>query len=310
MTTHDEVGKLLENIHTNFWEYDKETHKPTNELGIRDFSSFLVCKKPLPLNSTILKDFLGSEDNIKPHLLTEKYHANFAFDDSFFSADKDKVFNNEYMFVALNVADRKNGDTSAWSNFHDQTMINNTYRLYLELNEDYCFRGCYITDIIKNTIDSNSGNVKRNFFLSESKKLSLTRLDGDEKRAEKLLQWDQEDEAKAMAKNKIYRRQYSTLASALRGVENNRDVFYKSAALFVAECHAIRPKKIVVFGDTAHEALKQMLVTEVFKNDEYVTNLVKHRVKIIHYAYLKKFSKWVSEESPAVAKLIDESNAV
>lgn len=245
MTTHAEVKDLLENIHTNF--FDSATGK---ELKVHDFSSFLVCENPLPINPVILHDFKGHEADIKPTELLKRYQPDFTFKKSFFNEEKDQPFNNKYMFVALNVAARaEENDISEWCNFRDTKLPTNTYKLYLELNNDERFRGSYITDIIKNVVDSDSGNVSQNFLASGKQALS----------------------------------------------ENNEKVLGKSAAVFMEECHAVQPEKLVLFGGTAEKVVVKMLKNGLFKNDDYVTDLIKNHKTITHYSYVRAFDEWINK---------------
>ncbi|MFM9596970.1 hypothetical protein ACKI1O_47345, partial [Streptomyces scabiei] len=69
---------------------------------------------------------------------------------------------NKYMFLGLNCAKRKNLASTDWSMFHDIELPLNTYKLAFSLN-DTNFRGCYITDVLKDTIKSSSTIIRNNY---------------------------------------------------------------------------------------------------------------------------------------------------
>ncbi|MFL2028088.1 hypothetical protein [Loigolactobacillus zhaoyuanensis] len=304
MTPHEAIRQSLESIRTDFWELDPKTKQPVRELKLHEFASFLACERPLPLNATILRDFAGQA--IKPKALGEKYQPDFDFSSTFFTDDQ--PFNNQYMFVGLNVAARTGAaDTREWWNFHDKKLPTNTFKLYLELNQDERYRGCYITDVIKNTVDSDSANVGQNFFFTKSKKLSFIQPVSDQQRAAKLFEWDKNAAATALATDQPYERLYASMADALQEVVTNHEVFNKSARLFVAECKAINPEKIIVFGDTAKEALTQMLATTAFDNEPAVRKLVENCAEIRHYAYRKNFNAWITEYAPKAITDVEDT---
>jgi len=302
------IGK--DGIDTGF----KDEHN--NKIGIDSFASFLITKNELKSNATIQDFFKDKKENFTPtdivknkqfkkesfdfpenedddkHFLSES----FKFPDNFFNSDED--FNNEYMFVGLNVAERA-GDTdySNWGNFRDVKNPTNTFKLYTQLN-DSKFKGCYITDIIKSVIDSDSGNVMRNFFIKSNEinngELSLLKYpDEDDKadsqRANKLASWqnsyykEQRSEeykkvgelmgfiSETYMKDKTlkepyqYKFNYTKKLTGQQLLAQNKDILKKSIDCFVSECLIIHPKMLVVFGKSADRVLEEMAKSPLFK---------------------------------------------
>lgn len=173
MTTKNEIKNQLLAVHPT---------TPLDKLLLSDFSSFMAYRQvrdltrpnhPFLTNQLLRQDFpnrISSTDKnrVGPIELVDHYQLDFDFDPNFFN---DEPFNNNAMFVALNVAARDNQSNAAtaWQNFHDQTRVANTVYMYLETHEDQRFAGSYITDIIKNVTDSNSQNIGTDFFLTGKK---------------------------------------------------------------------------------------------------------------------------------------------
>lgn len=284
-----EIKKQLDLIEIPFkGENDKK-------LYMHNFSSFLSCITPLPSNAKILSDF-NNTDNITISQLGPMAHGklkenakypetNFSFDDS------EQSFSNEFMFVALNFSERLDAEKShgaPWSNFHDKTKPANTYKLYLQIN-DSSFKGSYITDVLKDVVASNSNDIDRQFFLS-NKKYSI--LDNNiEKLANKYIQ---------LKKDKQYSFEYEC-----DKVKYNQQRFNDCAEIFVKECRITRPKRLIVFGTKAEAALKKMLETTAFQNDNYVTTLVNHLVEVEHYSKTGKLFPWLKTYP---RKLLNETN--
>ncbi|MQS98608.1 hypothetical protein [Companilactobacillus halodurans] len=275
------------------------------------FGSFLVCEKGLPDNEQIKKDF--EQDDIKPNKLREKYDLDLKFKEDFLtdSGEGQNKFNRDFMFVALNVAARANEQlVTGWKNFHENPINNkrdqNMVKLYLQIN-DPKFRGCYATDVIKRVVDSDSSNVANDFFASRKKDKSLIFVDDskklDEKRAKQYIAWDKAKQAKS----KKGTRKYHDLDESpdvrknnievFKAIEDNREIFQKSANIFVEEWKIIQPKHLVLFGGTARKLLVSMKETDAFKKYPELCQLVDDSIGVYHYSYFGiNFEKWFTTQ--------------
>jgi len=314
MATNEEIKNQLMAVHTNFHINESE---PTmvNEIKMDSFGSFLTYKKRLPNNDVIRNDY---RDELLPELkkgesqflqnnLIKKYDYDFNFNEDFF--DEDGEFNNDFMFVAMNVAARP-GDfsTKGWKNFHDQgtKRDQNMLKMNLELN-DLKFDGCYATDAIKKVVDSNSSNVNHDFFASSNKiKFSFANHDdnmNDDLRAKQYVEYDNNDAIAAEkyaeknnTKNKYVKR-FDSVEDAKNSVQNNRVIFYKSANVFVEEWKIIQPKQLVVFGGTLQGLLERMKDTDVFKQYPELCKMVDNCIQITHYSYRKNLKDFYNDYS-------------
>lgn len=304
MTTNKEIRNRLLAIHTNFHEDENE---PTmvNEIQMDSFGSFLTYNHKLPDNETIRDDYehelseeLGKgESKFLPNNLFDSYHYDFTFNKNFFGTEGNNEFNNDYMFVAMNVAARPGKfSVSNWNNFHDQEGIKrdqNMLKMNLELNNDR-FKGCYATDAIKKVVDSDSSNVSNDFFVSSDAKFSFANNSKDMDDDQRALEYIRLDEQAAERSKKYakehgtvdkYVRRFANEAEAKRAVKENRIIFYKSANVFVEEWKAVQPKQIVTFGGTSTGLLKKMEETEVFKQFPELCEKVNNCKQITHYSY-------------------------
>lgn len=294
MTAISDIRDRLLAIDTNIDNPDYEkgkldkNGKPVPEyLTMDNFGSFLACKKGLPSIDKLqeLADEYG--DEFKPNLLREKYHLDFSFDESFFN--EESPFNNNFMFVGLNAAargeDKKNkkgeltkGDSlSNWKNFHDKKNFANTCKMYVQLSEsesEPIFKGCYITDLLKNKVDSNSNHISRDFFLLSNEDISFANKNADEnERLKKYNEWYGSDDDNDMSKL----------------IKSNEDVFKNSVDIFIQECDVIQPKNLVIFGGTAYKALKRFAQTDAVKeydkdHKNKISDLFKNAIWLEHYA--------------------------
>ena len=335
MTTKKEIRDRLLAIHTNFHINENE---PTeiNEIKMDSFGSFLTYTKRLPRNEEIKKDF---EDQLKPELkkgesgflqtnLVEKYDYDLTFNEDFFSEDdkdeKKNQFNDNAMFVAMNVAARPGKfSVAGWKNFHDQedrVRDQNMLKMNLEVN-DPMFDGCYATDAIKKVVDSNSSNVKNDFFAggrnSELVKYSFTNHDesmNDNLRAEEYMKLDEQaardsaNQAKRRGTTDKYVKRFETEKDALEAVRKNRVIFYKSANVFVDEWKAIQPKRIIAFGGTTTALLENMLDTEVFKQYPELCKMVEDSIQITHYSYRLNLKDFYNKYSSELMNKINETS--
>lgn len=330
-----------------------------NKIGIDSFASFLDTEEKFPTNGEIRSHFKVKEydpdkkkdksesdkkenrlksSDIKRELFPREGKSlkeSFSLSHDFFD---DKDFNNDYMFVGLNAAFRSGKESySNWKNFHDTSLSANTYKLYIQINADEeinpknRFNGCYITDIIKSVIDSNSGHVIRNLFITSNEDISFFNHPEstpvlDAKRVGKLALFQCQDEKalvtdmlKKMADDyKKGEREYSEGRYQLKEhkklddeelkilSENNRDNLDKSLDIFISECLAVRPKQLVVFGGGASTVIDKMIDSQYFKDkldniyrttnlptDFDVLDLLSHRkCEVTHYSKRMNFEDW------------------
>jgi len=295
------------------------------EYSIDNFSSFLITQNELISNDSIqsffdnkkftptdifenrndlfkekLRDYSENKKINQKHFLEES----FKFPDHFFNSGKD--LNNKYMFVGLNVAERAGvNDYGNWGNFRDVKMPTNTFKLYTQFN-DLKFKGCYITDIIKSVVDSDSGNIKRNFFLPEKagvpNKLSFLKYPGindelDSQRVAEYTKWQYKyyNDKRAVEYKKVadlmnlisetfikdetqdikesYELHYVKRLTGEQLLEKNRDIIEQSVKCFVSECLAVHPDRLVALGESANSFLIEMGDSPLF--NDYVDELAK-----------------------------------
>ncbi|CAJ1199402.1 hypothetical protein CPR19088_GLDEOEPO_00694 [Companilactobacillus paralimentarius] len=288
----NEVRDRLLNIDTGF----EKAGKDDGDYTIDNFSSFLYTKKEFPTNKDIKNHI---KDSFNPMSINKKIEGEenkgfFSKNDLEFSNDffDDSDFNNKFMFVGLNAAERVGkSDYSEWKNFHDIKKPTNTYRLYIQTNNDM-FKGCYITDIIKSFTESDSGHVMRNFFigddfsfLKDKKVTSETEIKA--KRIEKLAMSQFKDEASNVRKffsgiiNKAkndgkdcisdydskYKFEVASVESLNNIINENQNILNKSMDCFIQECLAVKPDYLIVFGKDAELILKEMSESSLFKEN-------------------------------------------
>lgn len=287
------IGK--DGIDTGF----KDEHG--NKIGIDSFASFLTTKKSFPSKKDILSEFTNKKTKVVKNFKPKDFEKNlfpegsFDFNENFFD---DNEYKKDYMFVGLNAADRAGvKDYSNWKNFRDTDSPTNTYKLYVQVIEEK-FRDSYITDIIKSVIDSDSGNVMRNFFIESNEinngELSLLKYPdeddkADSKRANKLASWQNSYykkqrseeykkvgelmgfisetymEDKTLKEPYQYKFNYTKKLTGQQLLAQNKDILKKSIDCFVSECLIIHPKMLVVFGKSADRILEEMAKSPLFK---------------------------------------------
>lgn len=285
----NEIRDRLLQINTGFYDESGQDYKVDN------FSSFLITKGNFPSNEDISNHI---KNNFKPSSIGRKNKAKGTNEKGFFKKEdlifpeeffNDDNFNNNFMFLGLNAAERAGkSDYSGWKNFHDIKKPTNTYRLYIQTN-DSIFQGCYITDVIKSFIESDSGHVMRNFFIGDDvsflkneKLTSKLRVE----RVEKMAVAQFKDESSNVKKffNKVnkmtnsdewieqinkyndYEFKVATVESLENMIDENQKILKKSINCFIKECLAIRPQHLVVFGNDAEMILKEMSQSVLFKN--------------------------------------------
>jgi|GEM_PF-5231385 len=162
--THIDIATALADVNTGFTDANGQT------LHLDAFGSFLACRRPLPANETILRDFDGQESEIKPSTLGRlkdgfspeaRYDADLTFNPEFLSTEAQTPFNHRYMFVGLKTAGRQ--AAANWGNFHDLTVPTNTFKLYLQVNHPE-FVGSYMTDMLKLTADGESVDITKQYL--------------------------------------------------------------------------------------------------------------------------------------------------
>lgn len=165
MPTNKEVFEKLEQIRTGFFIPDKNGTERSVELRVHDFSSILAFKK-LPSNEKIKQLVKKQHQELKPKKAIKCANINFEVDDTIFTDEnkRDLPFNSNFMFVGLNLAFRPDiyQEDKKWYQFHDTKIIRPMFNLATMTNHER-FRNCYITDILKNVVDSNSNNVKGDY---------------------------------------------------------------------------------------------------------------------------------------------------
>ncbi|MDV7718523.1 hypothetical protein GA840_01315 [Pediococcus ethanolidurans] len=338
-----EVIRELKKVHIPFTDKDgnplndnQTTHE--NCVTLAQYASFLLYKNNYYQNK-VLTDNQIRHDKRKKALTPKKLYNAFDPDLDFTvpqeSNLENKKFNNNAMFLALNISERPfQGDNNdPWFMFHmnphDKDKSSNhdeSYRgwdtnmiySYLEFHEDETFEGCYITDLIKETVESNSAKVNQNFFLPST---SLSYKKGAKSKPTKayyaLVNWQKNadnasqeleilshtgrynlvtDTTKKLQKmgkalykqiqkdkNKINSEE---LQKTIKEIEKNRDKFEQSAQVFHDEYEIIRPKHLIVLGKNAQWALLRMLDVPVIKDDPELVELIRKHISAPHYSGL------------------------
>lgn len=287
----------------------KESLADKKGLSIDHFASFLATDPKMPSNDELRKFF--ADDKVKEYKPTKMYDyfgiKRLTFDNNFIKDNLSEPFNNKFMFVGLNVAARPNktGDIlSNWQNFHDSEYndnnITNTAKLYVQVN-DPKFYGSYVTDAIKKVIESNSGNIEQDYFLSSNFDLSFGQADYDVYKGQAS---DSEKELVARKDQKRIKKYTGDDAGkdvqAKQQLQNNKEVFFQSADIFLAEMKAISPEHLLIFGKTAYHALQRMKDLDEFKKIAKYTNLIDDATVLKHYAgYDATFEKWFKDQPSA-----------
>jgi len=285
-------NKVRDNLHKIETGFDKAGDE-SGSYTVDNFSSFLYTKEDFPINTDIEEHIKNNftpmsinkrdeeKDNEKKDDKGFFLKDNLVFSDKFFDNND---FNNNFMFVGLNAAERA-GETnySGWKNFHDTKKPTNTYRLYIQTN-DKIFKGCYITDIIKSFTESDSGHVMRNFFIGNDLSFlkdedSTSKAEVKAKRIEKLAEWQFKDETSKVRqffrkikdgdiyKYNDYKFEVNKVESLIKTVDENKDILTKSMDCFIQECLAVEPKHLVVFGKDAEVILKEMSESNLFREN-------------------------------------------
>lgn len=289
-------------------------------VDMSQISSFTTCVHDLPSNEQIKRDFpdlskvkpltLGphgntKKDAFKPSKNTHYTKTDVAFPFPFKEPnvynpdrnlktekfpnffDSDDLINDEFMFVSLNCAKREtdgvNPQEHDWQMFHDTSKhYDKTYRLYLEINQKR-FKDCYITDALKNTIETNSKKIQKQFIL----------------KSKSWFQLKPEDALKA----------------------KNKETYILSLKMFISECTIIQPKHLIVFGNYASDVLKMMKKDIENQQKElatapqilsYVSQLIDNRVVFDHYSTQKILSvqEFINKSEHELWPRVDKSKPI
>jgi len=299
VSTKKEICEQLEKVDTKFSIKD-----PSKKLRLTDFASFLSFKN-LPSNEKINTE-VTSHHNKKGEKvkMTPKNAVKYAGVDLNVSdsVDDDSEFDRKYMFVGLNCAVRKNNyNHEKWHQFHDQEQISHTFDLAAMTNREE-FAGSYITDILKNTLDSKASSVGENFLVKMESKNPGIFLSGDikvlseERSRLDALRYNRDVKAN---NNRKKPRDSSTITPARSSEELEESVkeyqkaYKNSADLFIKECEIIKPEQLIVFGDTAKIVMDNMLKAKMFDKSAFVKKLVEEAIETTHYSKQGKGTKTV-----------------
>lgn len=340
MKTNAEIAKEIDNIQVTLG--NDEGRKP----HMHEISSFLTYKKvtvddKLLTSARLLSDFPKDDLVPTPTNLLTHYKlkvTDLDFDESFtdFSEEKGKSeFNNSAMFIGLNISNTANSQELAdqkddWYMFHTDETIkkknskspkldSNMVYNFVESHFDDSFDGCYITDIIKDTIHSNSANIKQNFFISTPSRRKKEYMSSNDwkvlseaekleyisskigrynlmhsnitKMAETLFKTDQNK--KASKKNNSGH--FDSLEEAESQVKKNRAKFIECANIFIQECNIIKPKHLVVYGEDTEWALLRMLDIDAVRQNRKIVDLIENHIEIKHYSGVYSIANAIKE---------------
>ncbi|MGP4117488.1 hypothetical protein ACS4N0_10040 [Levilactobacillus zymae] len=268
-----------------------EAGQPDRPLHLYDFASFLSYKN-LPTNQAIRDAIATQTQPLTPATAETVAGVDVIVDTTPFTdpARNQEPFNNDYMFVALNCAVRKeNYSDEKWRMFHDVQRKPNTFYLAFKTNAPR-FREAYITDILKNSLESLASNAKAKFFVDEEQKGTHHLLTDDvttlatilhEKDVKRFAR-DQKANARRTTPKPIL--PVTTVAEFAALIPAYRDTYRKSAALFSRECAIVQPKQLIVFGNDALATMQNMVNDGLFDADPTVQGLIKNALETEHYA--------------------------
>lgn len=321
MPTNGEVCRGLKKTEVGLSLPDTEGHR--RMLYLSDCGSIVSFKK-LPENEKIKEEMERRSVKLTPNNIGQYLSVDLSVDDSVFTnpAKQDLPFKSDYMFVALNIAERKEGQAvnNEWGQFHDMVVKTPTYNFALMTNHER-FRGSYITDILKNTVDSSSANIDADYFVSQESKNPGIFLDQSDENIKKLaikaypgyLKRYKENLVKNNDRNTItikdsqvinvYVRdltkpnadQFFDSAQAYEKViRHNQEKYRQSAMLFIKECQIVQPKHLIVLGDKAQNVIRNMRRDGLFGSIPEVEKLVDNLIESQHYSKQGKESSTMS----------------
>lgn len=322
MTTRLEAKQALEAIDRKY------------QVKMSGIGSFTTCSVELPSNEEIKAEFPNLKE-LRPTTLgammqkkaqktgvkLDSWKEGLKFPANFFTSNQD--INDDFMFIALNCAERdttSNPDQNQnWSMFHDISSPTNTFHLYQELNQDR-FKNCYITDAIKNTVMSNSSIIRKQFELTRTyrglDKKSILDYDYNKKDVleKHYIKKFKDFKISTRSKRKLteaQQRKVEELRSlnkdkdkALELAKGNQETFKKSVDIFLEECLAIQPKRLVALGNDAFNAVHEMR-SVVVNNDKYSHAIKKYVLSLIDN--MIKFTHYSSPSMPALQDVMNET---
>lgn len=138
---------------------------PKDLVTLDQYSSFLYYKNNQYQGKMLTNDQLRNRTDkfsMKPKDLYKDLNLDLSYTTE--KSISSKKFNNNVMFLGMNMSERPDRAkrNAAWFNFHmmpDEKIDLSMIYFYLESHENDTFDGCYITDLLKNTIESNGGKA-------------------------------------------------------------------------------------------------------------------------------------------------------
>lgn len=291
-----------------------------NPIKMDSFASFFSDKKSLPKDSELramyneqLKNHVNEEE-FKPKKIKARTDYNFELNDSFINGkNSNKKFNNNFMLIAFNRAYRSDDiDRSSWNMFHDVSEKNdfNMLKLRLALNSnDEMFDGCYITDVLKSVVDSDSGHVNDYFFVDKSGKRDFgnsSTKELDETRAKRYVAIN----SKLSKDKKNHVQVYADEDEALKDVNKNKEIYKKSVLILIRELQIINPRNVIILGQSgAGQLIKNMIKLGQFDNYPDLKEKLSNAIVITHYSSVSGYISWYNKEQPNLQKQIAEREA-
>lgn len=163
-TTKEICGKLMA-VKTGFTAPSESHPGELRDLTLADIGSFLTYKNR-PDMATIEARMAADQTELKPRAVSDALKLDYNFPSEAFAAEP--VFNRNCLFLALNISRREKNifEGKEWYNFHEiapkGSALTHVFNLAMMTNHDV-FRGCYVTDILKNTIETEASKVVKAF---------------------------------------------------------------------------------------------------------------------------------------------------
>lgn len=283
MTTRKAIKAALNAIATQMRD---DSGQP---LFVHQFGSFLDNNHPLPSNQALLQRAEARHVALTPTAIREQLFpaTDLALDDPQRDA---RPINRRVMFVAENSAARTGFEN--FTMFHDLSLPLNTFKLYTQVN-DRRLQGAYITDALKNTLESDSEKLKAAFLIAKPKTVSLAN-------------WQEHREAAIAELMYPYAHVGAVAATeeaAVARLTANAETFVKSARIFAQECAVIKPQQLAVFGADTATVLRQM--KPLFADDPQLLALIDGLKVVYHYATRRNFADWVATQQAQLLRALD-----
>ncbi|WP_341779788.1 hypothetical protein [Levilactobacillus sp. HBUAS70063] len=258
-------------------------------LYLSDCGSILTFIK-LPDNADIKAKLKEKSAKITPNNIDRLMEINLSVDASVFTDPKKQnlPFKSDYIFLALNVAERKADQrvTSEWGQFHDTSIKTPMYKLAFMTNHER-FRGSYITDILKNTVNSRSANIEADYFVEKDSRFPGLFLDESETNVRSLAKQAYPSYVNRYKKGSITHSTDKFVENAHeyeQVVRRNQEKYRQSAKLFIKECQIIQPKQLIVLGRKAQKVVRNMRADGLFDERPGVIGLVDNLIEAQHYS--------------------------